>query len=297
MTLQRPYLPEGFEDFWSHTAAEALESPLAFEREPQSEVSLAGFVIDLVHFRGMQGQRLHGWFSYPESGEASPGFLWLPPYGRRSMLPNEYGTRGGFCSLSLNYFGESAFHVEEYTPSRGYFTEGIESPRTWVFRRVFQDSVVAARVLSVQPEVNPARIAAMGMSQGGGVAVWMGAFIPLVRCAVGDMPFGAARPIVFDRPIHRYPLKEVVDWMEQSSSHRERALETMAFFDTVNVASFCRVPTLVTYGLKDPAVREFEVRSVYEALAGEKAIEAIDGGHDWHPSMVERNAGWLRKSL
>jgi cephalosporin-C deacetylase len=315
VTLFSPSLPDGFEEFWSGTVGEAMSAPLDFDRRAQGEVSRSGFAIDLVSFRGVSGSRLNGWFALPsgdlhpptpsssgartspqEEGEF-PGFLWLPPYGRWSMQPNEYGTREGFCSLSLNYFGESAFHSEAYTPERGYLAEGIESPATWVFRRVFQDSVLAGRVLAALPEVDAGRIGAMGMSQGGGVAIWMGAFCPFVQCVVGDMPFGAARPVVFSRDVHRYPLREAVDWWGSDASRRAAAMRTMSYFDTVNMASLCRVPTLVTYGTKDPAVREFEVRSVYEALAGEKEIAGIEWGHDWHPSMVERNAAWLRRWL
>jgi cephalosporin-C deacetylase len=212
-------------------------------------------------------------------------------------MPNEYGTREGFCSFSLNYFGEHAFHSETYKPERGYLTEGIESPETWVFRRIFQDSVIAGRVMASFPEVDAARIGAMGMSQGGGLAIWMGAFSGLLKCVVADMPFGAARPLVFSRDVHRYPLREAVDWWGPSAEKKAAALQTMSYFDTVNVATRCEVPTLVTFGTKDPAVREYEVRSIYDALPGEKAIAAIDGGHDWHESMVERNADWLERWL
>lgn len=314
MTLFHPSLPEGFEAFWASAVSEAMAAPLDFERRKQSEVDSSGFVVDVFSFRGVQGQTLHGWFAYPndlhppapsssgaqtspqEEGEL-PGFLWLPPYSRWSMQPNEYGTREGFCSLSLNYFGEHAFHNETYKPERGYLTEGIESPETWVFRRLFQESVIAGRLLASFPEVDAGRIGSMGMSQGGGLSVWLGAFCPLVRCVVGDMPFGAARPVVFSRDIHRYPLREAIDWWGDSAEKKEAAMRTMSYFDTVNMATFCRVPTLLTFGTKDPAVREYEVRSIYDALPGEKGIEAIDAGHDWHESMVARNAAWFRQWL
>ncbi len=297
MTLFSPSLPSGFAEFWAETLDEAMEAPLLFERRAQGEVDREGFLIDVFSFRGIDGRTLYGWFAYPKYTTLSPGFLWLPPYGRWSMMPNEYGTRAGFASLSLNYFGEHAFHSESYKPERGYLTEGIESPSTWVFRRIVQDSVLAARVMASMPEVDAGRIGSMGMSQGGGLSVWLGAFCPLVRCVVGDMPFGAARPLVFSRDIHRYPLRELIDWWGTSSEKKEQALRTMSYFDTVNMATQCAVPTLLTYGTKDPAVREYEVRSVYEALIGEKSIESIDWGHDWHESMVERNADWLRSHL
>ncbi|MFX8680898.1 acetylxylan esterase, partial [Acinetobacter baumannii] len=88
---------------------------------------------------------------------------------------------------SLNFFGESSFHQETYTPARGYFAEGIENPETWVFRRLYQDSSRAFKALSSLPEVTS--VSAMGMSQGGGISVWLGAFCPGVRSVVADMPF------------------------------------------------------------------------------------------------------------
>ncbi|MEX2244455.1 MAG: acetylxylan esterase [Fimbriimonadaceae bacterium] len=296
MTLWQPDPPEGFENFWRETFEEADEAPLDYERKTQHDVVRDGFTIDVFSFRGVKGTTLHGWFAFP-SPTPTPAFLWLPPYSRWSMVPNEYGTREGFCSLSLNYFGEHAFHSETYKPERGYLAEGIESPETWVFRRLFQDSVIAGRILQSLPEVDPGRIGSMGMSQGGGISIWLGAFCPFVRCVVGDMPFGAARPVVFARDIHRYPLRELIDWWSGDPTRRVAAMRTMSYFDTVNMASLCRVPTLVTYGTNDPAVREYEVRSVFEALAGEKKIEAIESGHDWHESMVERNRAWLEKWL
>ena len=167
MTLQRPYLPDGFHNFWEDTVREADLADLDFSRSSQSEVSREGFQIDLIDFKGVNGDVLHGWFAFPTDAMMSPSFVWLAPYGRSTMPPNEYGTRPGFCSMSFNYFGESAFHEEEYTVERGYFAEGIGSPETWVFRRMFQDSVIAARVLSELEETNSQRIGAMGMSLGG----------------------------------------------------------------------------------------------------------------------------------
>ncbi len=297
MSLQEPYLPTDFDEFWGETLQGALDAPLVFERHTQSTVDRSGFTIDVIDFRGVDGRKLYGWFAYPELDDTAPGFLWLPPYGRWSMMPNEYGTREGFCSMSLNNFGEHAFHSETYKPERGYLTEGIESPQTWVFRRIFQDSVIAGRIMETFSEVDPERIGSMGMSQGGGLSIWLGAFFDRIKCVVADMPFGAARPIVFARDIHRYPLREAIDWWGTDSKKREAAMRTMSYFDTVNIATRCKVPTLVTFGFKDPAVKEFEVRSIFEALPGLKEIDAVDGGHDWHPSMVERNREWLSAHL
>ncbi|MCH7903143.1 MAG: acetylxylan esterase [Armatimonadetes bacterium] len=297
MTLQAPYLPDDFSSFWRGTVDEADDAPTDFQRTRQQTVKQLGLTIDLIEFPGVKGDLLQGWFAYPESGEGSNGFLWLTPYGRSSMQPNQYGTRSGFCSLSFNHHGESAFYEQEYKPEHGYFADGIADPETWVFRRLFQDSFIAVKVLLAQEEVFGSGVSANGFSQGGGLAIWLGAMHPAVRCVVADMPFGAARPHVFNKDIRRYPLKEVSDWMAQSDEHRRKAMRTMSYFDTVNLATVCDVPTLVARGLRDPAVKSYEVMSVFEALPGEKKLVEVDCGHEWHASMVERNREWMRKQF
>lgn len=294
MTLLEPWLPEGFEQFWKDTVAEAEEAPLDWSLAESDRVSPTGHRVRTLEFRSVSGERRHGWLA-TDSDRPAPAFLWIPPYGRWSMPPNEYGTRPGYASLSLNFFGEPSFHEEAYRPERGYFADGAASRQTWVFRRMFQDSVLALRILAEQPDVAPERIGAMGLSQGGGIAIWLGAWLPLVRAVVADFPFLSGMRWVLSHNVHRYPLKELTDFME--AGHKEKVMETLAYFDTVNQATRCRVPTLVVAGLRDPAVRPAQVEATYAALAGEKEIASIDFGHDWHPSMVERNQAWLDRWL
>ncbi len=213
------------------------------------------------------------------------------------MPPNEYGTREGWTSASLNFFGEGAFYEEAYRPERGYFSQGIESPQTWVFRQLFLDAFLLARILAEQPHVQPGRIGAMGMSQGAGMSIWMGSFCPLIRAVAADMPFLGDMERVMEGKALRYPLKEVFDFIGNDETRRSAVMRTLSYFDTVTVASECRVPTLVSAGLKDPAVRPFQVDAIYSALPGEKSRVDLDWGHDWHPTMVDRNLEWLESHL
>jgi cephalosporin-C deacetylase len=293
-----PYVPEDFDAFWAEALAEALAAPLDFRRKPQGDKQRDGMEIEVISFRSISGSTLHGWIAYPEGARRCPSFLWIPPYSRWSMMPNEYGTREGFCSLSFNFFGEAPFHEEVYTPERGYMADGAFEPSEFVFRRMAQDAVIAFRVLEAQLEVDEDRIGSMGMSQGGGMSIWLAAMLPKrVKAVVADMPFFGGLPWVFSKPVMRYPLRELADVMNSVSLGKERVLYTLSYFDTMNWATRCTVPTLVTAGLKDPAVRTQQVEAIFEALAGEKEMVSIDWGHDLHPSMVERNRDWLLKHL
>lgn len=290
-----PVVPEDFDAFWQEVADEARAVPLDFQRAATREVELDGFSIDLIRFRSVQGLALEGWFAREPDVRRQPAFLWIPPYGRESLLPNVYGTRPGFASMSLNLHGLGAFHQEKYTPARGYFAEGAASPETWVFRRLIQHCLVAMRVLQAQLEVHEERLGVMGMSQGAGMAIWTGAHSPLVKAVVADMPFLGGIDASLRAHVYRYPLKELSDFRESQPLGEQIVGHTVSYFDTITQASRCRVPTLVSYGTKDPSVRPPNATAIYEALPGEKRLVEYDWGHDWHPEMLKNNADWLRK--
>lgn len=300
MTLFDPYVPDDFQAFWDEAVHEAASVPLRFLRtrveSPGDEFS-PSHRIDRIEFDGADGQPLEGWIATHDAARRLPSFLWIPPYGRESLLPNAYGTREGMTSMSLNLHGHDAFHQEKYTPSRGYFAEGVEEPETWVFRRLAIHCMVALRVLQAQPEADEDRIGAMGMSQGAGLAIWSAVLSPIVRAVAADMPFLCAMRATLNAPIHRYPLKELPDFYEELPLGKERVLNTLSYFDTVNMASRCAKPVQVSLGLKDPAARPDHVRACYEALRGPKQLIEYDWGHDWHPEMIANNRQWLLARL
>lgn len=289
--------PEDLDSFWNEAVREALSVPLDCHRSLHNEYDLPGFVVETLRFRSSGGGVLNGWLAYPPGARRLPAFVWLPPYGRESVLPNEYGTREGFASLSFNFHGEPAFHQEKYSRSRGYFGVGADSPETWIFRRMFIDAVIAARILQAQVEVDEDRIGAMGMSQGGGMSIWLGAWCRIVRAVCADMPFlGSIDETTLERA-YRYPFKELTEFMEEIPLGREHVLNTIQYYDTAIQAARCKVPTQVSLGLKDPAARPHQVRAVYDALAGPKKLITYNVGHDWTPEMVENNRNYLLENL
>jgi cephalosporin-C deacetylase len=293
MSAFQPYLPEDFDEFWAPLWQEAHDFRLDYHRSLTNDYNLPGFTVETLHFAVPGGRRLHGWIAYPPGARRYPGFLWIPPYGRESLLPNEFGTRQGFVSMSLNFFGHEAFHQEKYVKERGYFSTGAESPESWMFRQMFLDSMIAMRVLQAQVEVDESRLASIGMSQGAGLSIWLGAWCPLVKVICADMPFLSAVNHQLIHTVHRYPLKELTDFMEEIPVGQERVLNTVAYYDTMNMATRCKVPTQVSLGLRDPAARPDNVRSAYAALACDKKLIEYDWGHDWFPPMIENNRRWL----
>jgi cephalosporin-C deacetylase len=286
-------MPAGFDAFWRETTEQAGQAPLDFTREKGNAFDWPGFLIEKYNFRGIDGQTRHGWIATPEDPGPHPAFLWAPPYGRESLLPNAYGTRNGFVSASLNFFGHEAFHQEKYTPGRGYFAEGVLDSHSWVMRSIYQNAVLAARVLREQPEVNAGRVSVMGMSQGGGIAIWLGAGVSWIKAVCADMPFLGGVSQTLGAHVYRYPLKELIDLSESRPEGLERIKATISYFDTLNVATRCHKPVHITLGEKDPAVKPASVEAIFEALPAKKVLKRYPTGHDWFPDMIDNNRNWL----
>jgi len=298
MNHLEPDVPEDFDAFWLPIVEEAKTAPLDFHRDLEVKYAGEHHDVETFTFRGVGGEVLHGWIALPHEGaRRERAFLWTPPYGRESLLPNAFGTREGFVSLSFNFFGHEAFHQEVYTPSRGYFAQGAEDPETWIFRRMFQNAFMAARVLRSIPEADEDRIAACGMSQGGGISIWLGAWCPIIKCVCADMPFLGGMRAVFERGVYRYPLKELPDYWETIPIGQERVFNTISYYDTMHQATRCKKPTQVTLGEKDPSVRPANAVAIYDALPGEKRLIRYEIGHDWIEDMVPNNIEWMKRHL
>jgi cephalosporin-C deacetylase len=294
--IELPYeKPEDFEAFWHQATHEALHHPLKVVDWQFKTTRTATHEVDTFAFEGIDGTLKYGWLAYPEGARGAAAFLWLPPYGRESKLPDAYGTREGMVSLSFNFHGESPFHQEAYAIERGYFASGADEPETWVFRRMFQDAVIASRILQAQVQVDANRISVSGMSQGGGLSIWQGAWNPIIKRVCADMPFLSTIGNTLLNSVYRYPLKELKDFMDTIPVGEARVLHTLSYFDTAFQAEHCTIPTQISLGLKDPACRPDTVRAAYQALCGERNLIEYDHGHDWHPDMVLNNLSWFNK--
>ena len=296
--IQLPYeKPEDFQQFWDEATAEAMECPLKVSNFRVLPHQASTHEIETFSFAGISGKARHGWLAYPEGARNLPGFLWVPPYGRESKLPDEYGTRTGMVSMSFNFHGEDAFHQEIYRKERGYFADGAEDRHSWIFRSMFQDAIIALRILHAQVQVNSDQIGVAGMSQGGGMSIWLGAWMPLVKSVCAEMPFMCGMGDTVKNYAYRYPVKEIADFMDEIPIGEARVMNTISYYDTIYQAEYCKVPTHITVGTKDPSCRLPNVQAMYDNLTCKKHLEIMEWGHDWHPSMILNTKRWFFQTL
>ena len=174
--------PADFDDFWQATIAASRATGGDVRVEP---VATALTEIDAfdVTFPGFDGDPVKAWLLLPRRRDgALPAVVEFNGYGGGRGLPIERlgWAAAGYAHLFMDTRGQgSAWGSGGGTPDPhgsgpafpGFMTRGIDSPETYYYRRVFTDAVRAIDAVRTLPEVDAARVAVCGGSQGGGIAL------------------------------------------------------------------------------------------------------------------------------
>jgi cephalosporin-C deacetylase len=141
--------------------------------------------------------------------------------------------------------------------------------------------------LRERPEVDAARVAVTGGSQGGGLALAAAGLAPDVAAAMPDVPFlchyRRATEITAANPY-----EEISKYLAIHRDHEERVFRTLSYFDGVNFAPRIRARTLVSVGLMDEICPPSTVMAAYNHLGcQEKSLSVYrynhhEGGGTFH---------------
>jgi len=153
----------------------------------------------------------------------------------------------------------------------GFMTRGILRPETYYYRRVFTDACRAIEAAQVFEDVDPARVAVTGASQGGGIAIAAAALSPAVKVAMPDVPFLCQ----FRRAATLTDVNPYLELQRYLMAHRDQVdqvFATLSYFDGMNFAARAQAKALFSVALMDDVCLPSTVFAAYNHWAGEKAI-------------------------
>lgn len=282
--------PEDFDAFWEETLASSARFPLdvRIDLVPSGLVNVD--VYDLS-FAGFEGERVKGWVLVPSgTTEPLPATVKFIGYGggRGHPLENLVWPSAGYAHVVMDTRGQGGIRRTGSTPDSGsagpstpgFLTRGIDSPYNYYYRRLIVDAVrcvAAARELEM---VDSSRIAAIGRSQGGGLALAVAALDPQISALISQVPFlcDIARAI---RITNDAPYSEIVQFLATHRASASQVRETLSYFDGVNFASRATAPAWFSAGLMDSTCPPSTVFGAFHRYGGAKEMKIWEfNGHE-----------------
>jgi len=278
--------PEGFDAFWAETLELTRSAPLDARFAPVDTGLALVETLD-VTFAGWAGQPVKAWLTVPRGAARSrdrslPVVVEYVGYGGGRGLPHEVAlfALAGWAHLRMDTRGQGSSWSTADTPDPdpvgqpqhpGFMTKGVLDPATYYYRRVFADGVRAVEAARSFPAIDPGRVAVVGGSQGGGIAVAVAGLVPDLVAATPDVPFLCD----FRRAttlVDTDPYGEIARYCRVHRDRVDTVLRTLDHFDGVHHAARATASSLWCVGLMDDVCPPSTVYAAYNAWKGPKQI-------------------------
>ncbi|MFE5307011.1 acetylxylan esterase [Isoptericola sp. NPDC056605] len=288
-----PEEPADFDAFWKQTLDTAAAAATAPEQVP-FDAGLATVEVRDVTFSGWAGQPVKAWLLLPrERSGPLPAVVQYIGYNGGRGVPWEWLTWSavGYAHLVMDNRGQggggkTTADTADVAPeghgssSPGFLTRGIEDPAKHFYRRLITDAVRAVDAVKALPEVDPTRVAVLGGSQGGGLALAVAGLRDDLAGVIADVPF-LSHYRRASQITDEGPYSEIARYLKGHRFEVEDVMRTLSYFDATNFAARARCPGWFSVALMDKICPPSTVFAAYHRYGGPAQIEVFPyNGHE-----------------
>lgn len=252
--------------YWRGTLDELARYPARPEIEPMPLRSTDFATLYGVRLTGLGPYRLFGYLSVPAGPGPFPAIYYAPKYQSvLEIIPQGTANlqRSRYVTFSLAARGQRHADTPYAAMFPGLLTDGIDDPAVYVFRGVVADAVRGLEFLLTRPEVDPARVVAVGND----LALIAAALAPGATHVVTTPALFHDTASLASRT-HAYPLEEINDHLRLFPDRGEAVRRTLGHFELGAFAPRVAAATLVMAGAPGSLLDGAALRSVTAALAG-----------------------------
>jgi cephalosporin-C deacetylase len=253
-----------------------------------------------LHFTGVRGARLHAKYLRPRQRRGKgPALLEFHGYSNNSGdFASKLGWVGsGFSVAALDVRGQGGMSEDSGsvrgTTLQGHIVRGLlDEPDNLLFRHVFLDTALLARVVLGFDEVDPERLGAHGASQGGALTLACAALEPRVKKAAPVYPFLSDYRRVWEMDLAKDAYVELRHFFRHHDPTHEREDEwfrRLGYIDVQHLAARIRGEVLMAIGLMDPVCPPSSQFAAYNKIQSKKGrVVFPDFGHEHLPGWADR---------
>ena len=287
------YSPNDIREFWEGTRAALDKISMQPELSPAPEQSGREFDTYNVTLTSFGGIKLRGWYSVPKSNprEKCPATLAVPGYSGSKEIPIQLVLQG-YAVLTLFPRSQGESKAEWQIESGTYLTYHITDRDRYFYRGAYMDCVRGVDFLVSRSEIDADRIGMWSRSQGGGLTLATASLDERINAGVAEEPFLCNYPLSIE--VKTDPYVELGEYLSQHPEQKETVLETLAYFDPLNLVEMITCPMLVNIGMKDDVCPHHTIVPVFERIVSQKALIIYpDLGHSPCTDFNNHAKHWL----
>ena len=267
--------PDDYDAFWEDALDLARRHSVAPRAVPVDTLLTTIDVYDFS-FAGSRGRTVTGWLRLPRHREgALPAVVHANGYGagRLSPLDDLTWSAAGYAHLIVNTHGQGG-------GSTGHLLDGIEDPRRYYYCDVLVDVTRAVDAVRELDEVDASRVAMIGNSQGGGIALGVGALAQGLSAVLAQSPFLTDAPTALQRAVQG-PWTELRGYLTEHPERADAVARALAYVDGVTSARHATAPGWMSDGLADDICPPETTRTAVAAYAAPVRFREWPGaGHE-----------------
>lgn len=293
--------PPQLDAYWDRALAEmhALEPDV--ELRPSAFRAPGAECFDL-YFTGVGGARIHAKYLRPAvRAKAKPHPAVVQFHGYTGQAGDWHDKLSwvalGFSVAALDCRGQGGSSQDPGgvtgTTFRGHIIRGLQDgPEKLLFRQIYLDCAQLAGIVMNFSEVDPARVGAIGGSQGGGLTLACASLEPRIKRAAPTFPFLCDYKRVWEMDLAKDAYEEIRTFFRQFDPQHQREDEiwtTLGHIDVQHLVRRLRGDVLMGVGLMDTICPPSTQFAAFNKITAPKQLEVYpDFGHEGLPGFGDK---------
>ncbi len=293
--------PADFDAYWDGSLRELDALDPQVDLRPSTAIAPHNAECFDLWFTGIGGARIHAKYLRPKNVSGRrPAVLQFHGYSSHSGdWQGKLALAGqGHCVAALDCRGQSGLSEDvggvKGTTLRGHIVRGLDDPdpRALLFRSIYLDTALLARIVMAFPEVDASRVGVMGGSQGGALTLACAALEPRIARAAPVFPFLCDYQRVWEMDLGKGAYAELTEffrWYDPRHEREQEIFTRLGYIDCQHLAPRIRAEVLMATGLMDSICPPSSQFAAYNKITAKKDVKIYpDFGHEDLPGHSDR---------